>query len=631
VKKKGQITIFIIVGLVAAVAIGLTIFLTTQQADITKEFRRSVPSDSVAAYDFVAGCIGQTAKDAVVRAGLQGGFVVVPSDIASSPRSYLSADQNGFVKMPLWFVDGEERVPSKEFIASQVSEYISEEIDSCLDNFAAISDRYAIAVVQSPSFTTLINKKDVVVTAVYPIDATSAGKTTRLENFAVALPVKLGEVYDVAVRIMQAENDAEFLETTTIDLMAMNPAIPLNGFVAECSPKQWTLAGVKEELKTTLRYNLPSIRIKNTNYLDFEASEGVYNRVPRQVPSDAYERLRLLWDVGMYKTDVTASLTFEPQYDIDLVGLPNSNGVLSSKVASGMRKYLSFLCMNFFHFTYDVIFPVKVIIADTAAFNGEGFVFQFGFPVLIDDNNPSRQTFSSRQFQGFETSAGFCDKVGGAADIRVVGDEGGYFLNELDGVTITYRCLQHSCNLGATSADVDAGLPVYRLFAPVPLSCTNPFITAVKDGYLPSSQQLTGDSLTIALTRLEEFDLQVVKHQVTSAGLGVAQELADDEVVSISVSSGALQQFVTYPAEQKISFIGDDANYSITALLTLFDETTGGYHDEHVLVSFEEITNKQTAIIHVFQQSPITNDVSYRQQVASRLFSQQQEVGVVFE
>jgi hypothetical protein len=288
---------------------------------------------------------------------------------------------------------------------------------------------------------------------------------------------------------------------------------------------------------------------------------------------------------------------------------PNDGPVLRSNAGKGAGKFLRFLCINQWHFAYDIVYPVKMTVADEEAFGGEGFLFQFAFPVLVNDNAPERTAFGLRRFQSVDFGAPeFCTTFGDElVEIRAVGAvEGVPVLMELPDVDIFYRCFDQECELGTTAADGG----VYQLSTYLPQGCTNPFITASKNGYLPATKQMTGDRLDLELKKLENYNLKFIVHPYHGGTKtwGTPRPLNKEERVSLSVSlvNRTFDQFIGFPTtNETLQLVQETAHYDIDAMLFLRDRQIGGYSATAHKIAYEDIAGKTTATFHVIEYLPV--------------------------
>ncbi|MEM4282595.1 MAG: hypothetical protein QW559_00500 [Candidatus Woesearchaeota archaeon] len=636
--KKAQLTVFIILGLLFVLTAVLIFYLTTAAVRVEKAV--AVPREQRPVYDFVVECLKSVAHDAIVQMGQQSGYLVIPDSIARSPASYVPADPTGTFKIPFWYYLGEDRSPSIGDMERAISRNVEDNLRECLGNFTAFKD-LRISEIGNMSAKTTIAEKNVVVELEWPLELASEKGIERITRYTALLDVRLKEAYDLAQRFMTAENTHKLLEQKTIDLMALNPDIPMNGLEFTCEQKVWFANDIKTMLQTMLRDNIPVIRIKNTAYPPFDEPLANYeklkayspqdilaNRVPKHTPEDAYEFFNLFFEVGQPPTDLKATLLYSPDWGMDFDVQPSDNGVLKSNVARGVQKYLPFLCINQYHFVYDIIYPVVLRVKDEQAFKGEGFVFQIAFPVLINNNEGNRIAVPIKRFETRKFPLEFCKSLSNqVVDVRAIGLEQGY-VTELKDVNMTFRCFDQLCPLGKTTADPTAG--ARRLFTKIPEGCTNAFIRAEKAGYLANEQQLTEDVLAqdkvvIPLTALKTMKIKVLKHGYYAPEkrwLTEPRELREGEEVSIAIiaRNKQFEQFIDYPTTKSLELIQEDSNYDITVMLRLFGRMTGGYAAENLPIRFSDIDGKEVMIIHVFEYLPMAFDRSYDNDVVSYLY-----------
>ena len=121
-------------------------------------------------------------------------------------------------------------------------------------------------------------------------------------------------------------------------------------------------------------------------------------KFPEYIPGDAYEINKMTFDVNIPRTDIRVKFVYDPSRLL-LNALPHDGRWLKSKVVRGSKQLIPFFCMNQWHFSYDIIYPVKVVLKDETAFDGEGYVFQYATPVVISDNAPERVNFGIRPFE----------------------------------------------------------------------------------------------------------------------------------------------------------------------------------------------------------------------------------------
>lgn len=651
---KAQITPFILIGMIVLLIAVSFVYYYTWLKVVPVVEQVVVPPDAKPVYDIVSDCIKQLAVSALERAGLQAGYVDVPVSIQKQPLSRIALDPYDILFVPYWYYNDEQRIPSLKNIESQVANHVRNNLAQC-----AVFSSDEFTVVPKSNITISVSaNKEVVLSADWDLDVVMADKTVRLEKFILSIPLALKEIYDSAVAIYKAEADGLFLANLTMDIISMSEDVPIAGMELSCRKKQWNTDEVMQNVQGLIKANLALVRIKNTKVLPFQEKDRMYRALAKErerfeeelvagaedvelddgvvTPDDAFEYFNMQLIPNMQDTNLKASIEYSPDWGM-LFDVNPRDGKKMVTSRAKTAKMLSFLCFNQWHFTYDITYPVIVKLTSNEALGGKGYTFQYALPVSIDDNQPIRRDTTLYMFEGIIETVDFCEELGStAADIRVVGSmSGGNRLLELEGTNITYSCFAQECALGKTKADA-AG---YRLYTYLPQGCTNPFITAQHDGYLESTRQMTGGKLEIPLKKLKKLAYSVVKHDYGIDGqLGSAQQIETHEipVISLSMIGENYDQFPTQPrlewttSQDSIKFIEhasrtygsvpkpqpsflflseQDQQYELSIILTdSFGREIGGYFNENLTITGNEIRNADSVVLHVIKYVPAPVD-----------------------
>ena len=271
------------------------------------------------------------------------------------------------------------------------------------------------------------------------------------------------------------------------------------------------------------------------------------------------------------------------------------------------------MCLNFFHFTYDVEFPLQVMIRDDEAFNRQGFVFTYMLPVVIKSNQGNKVDFGLDVFEDIKSfqPKEECDQLTGPSyDIRVKGFEDGLY-TDLKDVNLSYDCIQASCTLGKTRLDGGA----YRLRTQLPSFCSSGFLVAQKQGYLEQREQvLDSTDITIDIRKLREFTFSVKKHSVSGDTVRQAEEIPKNHKAIISVQSFAepdLVSFAEYPGDDPlpIKIMEDNSVYAVDILYVdeLDNVILGGYKGNWT-ITIEELQDADEIVFHVAQLTRPINE-----------------------
>ncbi len=628
-KKSAQVTIFIIIGIILLLSTITVIYLVTKEKARPVEEAIIVPEDVKPIHEFITNCLYQTSKRGVALIGQQAGFVYVPAIIRNTYEASIPLDSKGAFVIPFWYFEGEDRTPTLTFMEKELQRYVYEHLNECLGDLESFKDQYEIEEKEDflPSIT--ITEEEVIAKMKWPLALTSLERTTHIEDYIARLDVKLKKAHEIASKVMKFENDESFFEKFTINTMSADPEIPTDDMRFECKQRRWHLDDVKKRLQRVLYYNLPLIRVENTNYVPFVAKRKYYERLederedmwedlsegleeltpPKYTPTDAIEYFKYRIEAGVNPTDLRASFDYLPDWGMRLSGVPNSGGWLKSNTGRGDRSMIGFICINQWHFTYDVIYSVRLTIKDDSAFAGEGFVFQMAFPVLVNNNLPERKYFGVRRFVSVDFDKPFCEVTGeNPVDIRVTGfTEASPIATELDNVTLTFRCLTEECIIGETVADEG----YYRLRTTVPMACINPIIVAEKDGYLPAEGTLTEDTLTISMKKIRPFDVEVVVHPYNSyAGEWnpPRYKLRSTEkvLVHFGLKGAMFDQYLELPSNETeiIELVEGKEKYNVDITLNSMKNPIGGYYARDLEIGYSDFSDADTIELHVFEYVP---------------------------
>ena len=624
-QKRGQITVFIVIGIIILLATAIVLFYRARVVEVRPKIIPKPELSPVEAY--VVACLDQLGEEGAVLLGAQAGFIEMPAQIAGNPASYVIEDRLGMLKVPMWYWQGELRRPSLEFMEAELAAHINRSLASCLADFEPLKKEYEIRELAGKgnwSIAVLIAERDIVLELLYPLEILKRAEAEKfaVERFATAIPVRLKRVYGLASDIFEALNSNLFIENMTIDLMALRPEdeVPFGGLEFGCAPKLWTVADIAAKVKEDVVLALPRIRFRNTDYEPFIADEDVYEEfrgLPRDpdtgevkklpkvpLPDDAYEYFHFLADVtDRDYGELLVDVIYMPSWPFELSARPSRGGVLRSGFVSGLGEILRFLCLQSWKFTYDVSFPVEIAIRDPVSFEGRGYTFKFAMPVLIKNNRGDRAPVTAIEFVVPEATPSICEPLS-ERKVAFVAKDGLYF-EDLKDVRIGYRCFRFFCDLGATGAD-----PVtksYRLSTGLPVACSFGLITAKKEGYIEASEQYLGqDELTLYLTPLKKFSLDVVR---VMSDTNRSEPLLVDEQALVTIKSDSynLSAFALFPPVEgeraELELINGDADYKLEIALIRKNAWVGGFTGNWS-VKVEEMLDKNHLTLKALEAVP---------------------------
>ena len=607
--SKSQAAIFLVITAIVILS-GVLYFLYQRQA-VEKE-TEIVQPQAVPIKLYVENCIKSVTEDGLEIIGLTGGYINLPEIINNDPRAYLTTFPGAGFKLPYWWHDGIEAVPTENFINQQLRSHIQSEFKNCINNFEPFSGKFEVKQLKEAAVDVQFNENDVSVALEYPLEIISKDGDfkTLIENFKYTVPVRFKKVYELAKLLMGRENKDYFLERKTIDLYSMDTEIPTTDVEATCTAKVWQLSNIKDKLKTLLRVNLPYIRIKGT---DYNPNLYVPNPKGKSIYSQTYFQQHYIWDIDKdadkkYK-NMKVSFTYD-SWPLDIYARPSQNGILRSNSQKG-TDLLSFFCLHIWHFTYDINYPVVASVFDQETENNRQYQFNFAFEVAIGHNQPNRVNTGTTLFDAGDaiSSEDYCNDVQNEITIFTVNNATG---EDIRDVNLTFVCGRFYCGIGATnwlSFGAAAGLTKRLPY------CVNGIIKGNKEGFAEAKSfvqtDVDGRSYVLGLSPIKEFqNFKIVKHLLSNPG--VSNELAPNEKASIIIKGKdiSFDGFAVYPREAGFPLTipdGKDATYEVTIYIVDDENIVGGYTGDwkvgkNALRSAEEI------IFHVVEQGPASDD-----------------------
>ncbi|MBS3104886.1 hypothetical protein J4234_01370 [Candidatus Woesearchaeota archaeon] len=607
--SKSQAAIFLVITAIVILSGVLYFFYQRQAVEQEVEI---VQPELAPIKLYVDNCIKSVAENGLETIGLSGGYIDIPQNIDSNPEAYLTTFPGAGFKLPYWWHDGLEAVPSEAFISQQLTNHIQTELSSCISNFEPFSGKFEVNELKNPIVDVKFNENDVSVALKYQLEIISKEGDFRavLENFKYTIPIRFKKVYELAKLIMERENKDYFLEKRTIDLYSMDTEIPTTDVEATCNAKTWQLSSIMGKLKTLLRVNLPYIRIKGT---DYNPNSYVPNPKGRSIYSQTYFQQHYIWDIDNDADKKYNNMKVAFSYDnwpLNIYARPSQNGILRSNSQKGTGM-ISFFCMHLWHFTYDINYPVQVSVFDQETDKNKAYQFNFAFEVAIDHNQPSRVNKGTTLFDTEDaiSSDDYCNDVQNEITIFTVNNATG---EDIRDVNLTFVCGRFYCDIGATnwlSFGAASGLAKRLPY------CVNGIIKGNKQGFEEAKSfvqtDVDGRSYVLGLNPVKEFkNYRVVKHLLSNPS--IVNDLAPNEKASITIKGKdtSFDSFAVYPKE--VSFplrIPDnkDATYEVNIYLADNENIVGGYIGDWK-ISKDALRSAGELVFHVVEQGAASED-----------------------
>jgi hypothetical protein len=474
-KKNGQITLFIILGIVILFIVALAVYLQTSSNSVRPSVEQLVVDDELKPIQlYVTDCLSAISKEGLIKLGHNGGYINIPTGMKVDPLRPYNSDVLFFDPqlIPYWYymkscsessigcIDSDNNpaicakgdncvlpYTGQNSMEEQLNNFIEEHISVCILDFEPFKNRFDIKTGKI-SVETKIAKDSVGFKLNYPLDIIIKGskEKAKIPYFYTEHKLNLGKIYQFAQEIRDSEKNYNFLERNTLNLISAYSGVdsdllpPMSGmdiFIA--GKKYWVRTDVKEKIMSdVLPYtmllqisnagNAQEIYSRSTDPKTISFENGLYNSMMLKVSNNTY-------------FDLNANIYYPQDSEIYLkIG---DNEVIKPKnFDSGdnfIFRMMGFV-MNDYSFRYDLSYPVIVSIADPNAFNGEGFTFNYAMEANIRQNLPvTENTTSAINVINAQTID--VDDISQRVDkIITIETYNKYTKEPLEDVTISYKC-----------------------------------------------------------------------------------------------------------------------------------------------------------------------------------------------
>ncbi|MFH1828579.1 MAG: hypothetical protein ABH824_04935 [Nanoarchaeota archaeon] len=617
-ERKGQVTVFIILGILLLLALILVILL--KQEIVIFKPEEIIPTDKGKVENFINTCIGEVGEEALFKIGLQGGYIEVPSDIANDGSLHLR--NSPFTVVPFWAYGLTTNIPSLQLIKEDIDNYLEENVRNCLLGKEAFQEAYDLIEKSPIEANTEIVESKVIFNLHWNIEIRDKNGEviTEVINHVEESPIKLKSVHETAQKIIEREMETLKLEDITQDLIALeHPNVPVAGMEMSCGQKSWKIETVKETLKDMLRINIRELKVRGTDYVEF----------PEELP---YYQNHYIFDLGddFVKPQVSVLFGYENNYPFSFDVTPRSGAYMKSNPLIGGNELLSFLCMQTWKFVYDVDYPVLVTITDETT----GYDFKVAFTVHLKRNIPDRRVDVNKRESFFIDTVSdeeFCQeaKVPMMVYTYKLVEEENAGINDrepLENVNLIFTCLKYLCEKGKTEYDF-AGMgnvAAYKTNFPY---CVGGIMRGKKEGYKDGWQRVVTSpekEVELDMTPLFYFPankIKVMKHELTDEGVNNGIMLSKDDIAFIkitymknnetfheinSVSTGKYDPKILL--DEKLGFLAEaDFTYNLEINVLNEDKFIGGYKGNWT-VSWDELQEADEMVFHVVSKDKASED-----------------------
>jgi hypothetical protein len=476
--KRGQITLFIILGIVVLIIVLVAMFLINKSKEKMPVDPYKIDYDAKLApiYNDVVYCIEKLGKEKIQKLGANGGFDEV--DAASYDYAKpLAYDNNALelfpgsgIVIPYWtyidsnpnckecsYVQNYPRLTGQgESMQNSIETYVENNLVSCLDNFSAYKFDLDISYDALPQSTVEIRDENVFIGVDWKLKVKFPDESVSrdLSKFSATLDVRLKQLYDYALNILfQTEmlEESRSFEYFTKDIISFYsfggqdaPIPPVSGptVFQFTAPTIWLQQNVQDELKNAVSETIPYMQVAGTK-------DSFILITNDTIKDNFYANFQnVVYFDDAFASQIRVRFNYYPMWPF-YVSVGPSDGPVIMPESSTVNLWIMKLSTTRYRFYYDVAYPVLVTLEDDSAFNGEGFMFNFPFEVNLQDNDPySNSTIDMKEYAPQEETddLGYTQRTV-PVKLNVIN---GYTNLPMEDITVSYTCMDKEYIVGTS-------------------------------------------------------------------------------------------------------------------------------------------------------------------------------------
>lgn len=493
----GQVTIFIIVGIIAIALVLFFLFVFNRGTG-----EDELPAEVQPVYETFLSCLEEDAGLGIGLLEDQGGYIELPEFEPGSFYSPFSSHLDFFgTDIPYWYyLSGnnlqKEQVPSKRIMEEQLSEFVADRISRCnFDSYYA--QGFSIKQGES-SARAVIRDDEVEVNLNMRLSINKDPDNVFIDTHKVILKSNLGSLYNSAFEVYKKEQQELFLEQYGLDILGLYA--PMEGVEFSCSPLTWNAPEVFSRLEEAVEVNTLAI-----------ATNG---------RGDEYFRVKGIDADVRFVNSMNWTHSFE---------VNPSEGPLMISSPVGNQPGLGILgfCYVDYHYVYDLMYPVVIQV------NEGDETFQFPVAVIIKGNK-AREPYSAEAVN-IEIPE-LCQYLNTDFKVRVY-DTQRRPLN----ADVSYECSNTNCYIGkSVNGILEASFP----------QCINGRITARAEGYADAKE-------TISIVSSGNAEIYLEKISQVNVSLKLDGR-PYNQAALISFISNDSSSTIFYPEQKTINLVEGD-------------------------------------------------------------------------
>ena len=478
--KKGQITSFIILGLLVLIMVGLGIYFLSTASVPSDTDPETFDSDASVLINDVEQCAQTLTVEYLQDISLSGGYDVNEDVQYTYPEAHNNIGVEIFdEKVPYWYhLDAEPECSGDECefeynvplleggpgsIQGQTEAFLENNITDCVD-FSEYRDSFDVEQDGVDTVEVAFNEEDTAVTVHWPmtLEKPETDQTFSADEFSTSIDVPYRQLYrtaeDVVFEVIMVERGLENYALKIQNLLSFeedSELPPMNGGAefGLSAPEIWIESDAKEEFERGLSQNI--------NFLQ------VYGSANSRVLYSENPYLKNMHDQFMFElqnnedvSDISVEFDYFERWDTYMNIEPSNGEIIMPQEVGGLIQFLP-LKMTRYNFDYYISYPTMITLEHEEALDGEGFELRFAAEGNIQANTYVGETEAIQPTQS--TDEGPSDVTRSVSSLVAseqqrtvpvqVNVTDGYTGEPKEGVEITYQCGDQTIQLGESAVD----------------------------------------------------------------------------------------------------------------------------------------------------------------------------------
>lgn len=560
-EKRGQVTVFIILGIVILALIGGVYAVRSGFLDVYLDSQRNrvlVPEEIVPVQQYLENCLEDNVVNGLNYLSSQGGYLELDTYRAVSGDTLTNTLQvYPGLRVAYWYYenldgDGINQMPSESLMEKQLNTFVEIGFRDCIEGLDAFEgEGYSISVKDLIKPDIKIEKRFVDAVVRIPVEVKIKGVGSKINRHVVKYNTRFGDLYEKAKDLFEDDNENLWLENKTLSyIYTYTEDLPHYSTEFTCSPLIWEKSEIEDNYKKILELNVPYYVVAGSNVDSYYEDENSLN-----------------WNVNGFE-DYEVYFEYDRNWPFEFDVRPNDGEVLVSKPFPGGIPLIGF-CTNTYNFFYYVKHPVLITVSD-----GEE-EFSFAQQIVIRKNK-IREPVDLDEIDYIQ----YCDLRDADVSIEVNYDDYGLY-KPLDNASLFYKCMNHYCYLGDTDS--------YGMYEGTAPSCYGGILEVRKEGYKKTEADFDTfggvSEIFIPVGKYSSLDYRFMVYDLVGGSLVGPRELTASESVLFQIDEVGIDtlegSFIGFYPDEETSFDISPGNYLVTAKLV----NKGGAHIESKEIS----------------------------------------------